>query len=83
MLHPQVSNEVNQTINHVEQSINRIVDNAAHTANELASNITKCVNEIVSNAASEIIRVEQQFYQDANRLLKEVNQIVRKGQVSL
>lgn len=76
----KVDKDVNATIDHVLRSIERIIQDAAQTANALASNVTHDVEVIISKAASAMEQVVDTFYQDASRLLFEINEIVKKGQ---
>ena len=76
----KVDKDINETIDHILSAIETIIQDAAQTANALAGNVTHDVEVIISKAASAMEQVVDTFYQDASRLLAEINQIVKKGQ---
>merc|ERR1711881_297928 len=80
----QVNTAVQATVDHVTANLNQVIDNAAQQAKELvdevAYDVDKVATDILQKATAAVIAIESKFFEDAEKILTQINQIVRKGQ---
>ena len=80
----QVDDYVNAVIDHITANVKDVIDDAAQQAKELAKDITrdiqKMMTKIIQQASAAVEKAMQTFFDDAQKLLSQINMIVQKGQ---
>lgn len=80
----KVNDDVQTTVEHVTTSVKQVIRDAAEQAKELvdevAYDVDKVATDILQKATAAVITIESKFFEDAQKILTQINAIVQKGQ---